>query len=129
MILQGKALKDCHGLDVYSYPHYRPQFLPNVTLPGCPTAEFKPDLKRSNKYMLLWNPPEGEIGYLYVRTASSWSHEQIDFYYRRQDPNVTALQRSFLVTGASLSTANLLYGALQISASGHLTNQTKQIIE
>lgn len=129
MILQGKALKNCPGLDVYSYPHYRPQFLPNVTLPGCPTAEFKPNLKQSNQYMMLWNPPEGEIGYLYVRTASSWSHEQVDFYHRRQEPNMTAFKRSFTITGASLSTANLMHGSLEMHAGGHLTKQTEQIIE
>ena len=110
MILSGQEfIRKCQELNVYSYPHYRPELLANISTPGCPKFEFKPDIKRSNRYMLLWDPPPGHIGNLYVRTTSSWTHKKIDLHFKLEAANISALQISFGISPAELSGANLLF--------------------
>lgn len=132
MIMSGQDfIKQCEGLDVYGYPHYRPETLSNISIPGCPSFNFKPDIKRTNKYMLLWDPPAGELGNFYVRTTSSWTHEKIDLYYRLESANSTTLQRSFGIFPADLAGVNLLFSGFEgkMAASHLLLNNSNVPIE
>ena len=129
MILSGQDfIKTCEGLTVYSYPHYRPENLTHVTLAQggirCPPFEFKPDVKKSNKFMLMWSPPEGEVGNLYVRTMSSWTHEKIDLHYRLEPANASVLQRSFGVAPAELAAINLMFSGFEDNGTLLLLNNS-----
>jgi hypothetical protein len=132
MIITGQDhILNCQGLTVYGYPHYRPEALANMsgTIPGCPKFEFKPDIKRTNKYMLLWDPPTSELGNLYVRTASSWSHDQIDLHYHIESTNVSVLERSFGIVPAELAAANLLFAGFEQRTAALLLNNSDIPIE
>ena len=132
MIITGHdRIFNCQGLNVYGYPHYRPEALANMsgTILGCPKFDFKPDIKKTNKYMLLWDPPVGELGNLYVRTASSWSHDQIDLHYHVESTNVTVLERSFGLVRAELAAVNLLFTGFEQRIAALLLNNSEIPIE
>jgi hypothetical protein len=131
IITDRNFILNCQSLTVYGYPHYRPEALANIsgTVLGCPTFEFKPDIKRTNKYMLLWDPPAGDLGNLYVRTASSWSHDQIDLHYSLESTNVTVLERSFGIVPAELAAANLLFSGFEQRTASLLLNNSDIPIE
>jgi hypothetical protein len=134
MILTGNEfIKKCDGLDVYAYPHYRPEALGNGSValpPGCPRFAFKPDLKRSNRYMLLWDPPKGDIGNLYVRTQSSWTHEKIDLHHKKPAAaDGAVMARSFGISPGDLAAANLLFAGFEEHTGDVLQNNSEIPIE
>lgn len=134
MILSGNEfIRRCEGLDVYAYPHYRPEALGNGSVavpPGCPPFAFKPDLKRSNRYMLLWDPPVGDVGNLYVRTQSSWTHDKIDLHHKRPAAaDADVLARSFGIPPGSLAAANLLFAGFEARTGDVLLNNSDIPIE
>jgi len=79
--------------------------------------------------MLLWDPPIGELGNLYVRTATSWSHEQIDLHFRVESTSVSVLERSFHIVPAELAAANLLFAGFEKRTAALLLNNSDIPIE
>jgi hypothetical protein len=112
MVLSGKKFTStCSGkLNVYGLRHYQPEDLETVKVDGC---KFK---FSARKNVLYWNPPEGHIGNLYVRTASSWTRDKGDLQYSKRPANVLDLEKSFGVTPATLAATNLLFAGFQKEA-------------
>jgi hypothetical protein len=112
MILSGKNfVQKCSGkLDVYGLRHYQPEDLETVKIDGC---KFK---FSARKDVLYWNPPDGHIGNLYVRTASSWTRDKGDLQYGKRPVHVEDLEKSFGISPAVLAATNLLFAGFQKEA-------------
>jgi hypothetical protein len=112
MVLSGKKfVRACSGkLNVYSMRHYQPEDLETLKIDAC-AFKFS-----ARKNVLYWNPPEGHIGNLYVRTASSWTRDKGDLQYSKRPANVENLEKSFGISPASLAATNLLFAGFQKEA-------------
>jgi hypothetical protein len=65
LILSGAALLRTCPLNVYSYPHWKPQALEKMRVEGC-AFDFS-----AERDILHWAPPAGELSWLYVKTVRS----------------------------------------------------------
>jgi len=112
MILSGKKfINACSGkLNVYGMRHYQPEDLETIKIDKC-TFRFS-----GRKNVLYWNPPEGHIGNLYVRTASSWTRDKKDLKYGKRPASIKNLETSFGITPAALAATNLLFAGFQKEA-------------
>lgn len=88
-------------------PHYQPEVLETLKVDGC---KFK---FSARKDIFYWKPPEKEIGYLYVRTPSSWTHEKGDLKYYTRPADMDVLQRSLGLSPAAIAGANILFCGFQ----------------
>jgi hypothetical protein len=109
MVLSGKKFVHtcCGKLNVYGMRHYQPEDLETIKLDGC-TFRFS---ARNN--VLYWNPPEGHIGNLYVRTLSSWTHDKEDLQYGKHPASMENLEKSFGIRSAALAATNLLFAGFE----------------
>ena len=112
MVLSGrKFVGRCSGkLNVYGMRHYQPEDLEKVKIEGC---KFR---FSARKNVLYWNPPEGDLGNLYVRTLSSWTRDKGDLRYHQRATHIEDLERSFGVSPAALAATNLLFAGFQKEA-------------
>ena len=128
MILSGKEFLHSCRMDVYSYPHYKPEALQGTKIEqGCPGGfEFNPKTD-----VFRWGPPVGEFGWLYSKTLSSWTATIFD--HRKSslatDFDVEAVQRSFNIDKATLATANLLFAGFAKEEPGLLQDNSELKIE
>ena len=123
MVISGQRFMRRCPLDVYGYRHYMPTDLEKVKLnvSGC---EFKFSTK---KHVLYWFPPDkGDLGNLYVRTASSWTYDKDDLRYKLRAANVTAITRSFGISTSALSVANILFAGLGAEGA-HLLEKSSDL--
>lgn len=125
ILAESTFLASCR-IDVYSYPHYKPQALETMTFPSCPEFEF-----RAERDVHRWAPPPGEFGWLYSKTTSSWTAGQID--HKKSSSvvpmDIEALQRSFAIDKAGLAVANLMFTGLAKQASALLEGSTELALE
>ncbi len=126
MILSGPGFISKCKIDVYSYPHYKPQALEELKFPDCPLFSFdaKKDVER-------WAPPEGQFGWLYSKTSSSWTAGQLDHkkssLVTKMDP--AALETSFAFSKSQLAVANLLFAGFAKEAAGLLEGNSDLQLE
>ncbi|KAG7669939.1 hypothetical protein Ndes2526B_g06311 [Nannochloris sp. 'desiccata'] len=112
MILSGKKfISTCSGkLNVYGMRHYQPEDLETIKIDGCKFT-FS-----ARKNVLYWNPPEGHIGSLYVRTASSWTRDKGNLQYEKRPASMKNIEKSFGISPAALAATNLLFSGFQKEA-------------
>jgi len=115
MIFSGSDFISKCKIDVYSYPHYKPQALEKLKFPNCPPFNFD-----VNKDVERWSPPPGQFGWLYSKTTSSWTSGQLD---HKKSSLVTktdaeALENSFAVSKGQLAVANLMFAGFAREAAG-----------
>jgi hypothetical protein len=103
-------------LTVYSHPHTEPWRLKDMG--GGPACRFSFDRAH---HLHVWAPPAGELGSLYVRTATSSTRGKDKMGARHaRAADAAALEASFGVAGGDLLMANLLFSGLQQGEAGHL---------
>ena len=125
MVLTGKDfVRQCSGkLNCYSMRHYQPEDLETLNIEGC-KYRFS-----ARKNILYWDPPEGDISYLYVRTPSSWTKDKEDLKYRTVALDIVAMERSFQLSPASMAATNLLFAGFQKEAPDLLNGKGSTDIE
>jgi hypothetical protein len=126
MILSGSEFISKCKMDVYSYPHYKPQALEELKFPTCPKFTFD-----ANKDVERWAPPQGQFGWLYSKTTSSWTAGQLD---HKKSSLVTkmdaqALEKSFAVSKGQLAVANLMFAGFAREAAGLLEGNSDLQLE
>jgi hypothetical protein len=126
MILSGSDFISKCKIDVYSYPHYKPQALEELKFPNCPTFNFD-----VNKDVERWLPPPGQFGWLYSKTTSSWTSGQLD---HKKSSLVTkmdadALEKSFALSKGQLAVANLMFVGFAREAAGLLEGNSDLQLE
>ncbi|KAH7619341.1 hypothetical protein Ndes2526B_g06310 [Nannochloris sp. 'desiccata'] len=126
MILSGSDFISKCELDVYSYPHYKPQALEELNFPDCPTFNFD-----ANRDVERWAPPPGHFGWLYSKTTSSWTSGKLD---HKKSSLVTkmdaeALEKSFAVSRGQLAVANLMFAGFAREAAGLLEGNSDLQLE
>ena len=126
MILSGSDFISKCKMDVYSYPHYKPQALEELKFPNCPDFSFNVD-----KDVERWAPPSGEYGWLYSKTTSSWTAGQLDHKKSSLIANMdaNALEKSFAVSKGQLAVANLMFAGFAREAAGLLEGNSDLQLE
>ena len=126
MILTGAQFIASCQLDVYSYPHYKPQALEGMQFDSCPKFEFN-----AERDVHRWSPPRGEYGWLYSKTSSSWTAGQIDHKTSSTivPMDIEILQKSFGIDKAALAMINLMFTGLAKEASSLLEGNTELELE
>jgi hypothetical protein len=127
MVISSRHFMRHCPLDVYGYRHYFPLDLETLRLnaTGC-GFEFS---TKKKKHILYWDPPQGDLGNLYIRTASSWTYDKDDLRYTLQPANATDIVRSFGVSASALSLANIMFAGFERDAPQLLTKSSDLPIE
>jgi Putative rhamnosyl transferase len=126
MILSGSEFISKCKMDVYSYPHYKPQALEELKFSHCPAFKFD-----VNKDVERWAPAPGQFGWLYSKTTSSWTSGQLD--HKKSSLGVKmdaqALEKSFAVSKGQLAVANLMFAGFAREAAGLLEGNSDLQLE
>jgi hypothetical protein len=143
----GRSLLKSCKLNVYSYPHYKPELIEQLKSHGCGKIQFsattdvfrwKPakistdgagagsDLKNSSSDL---NNEKG-IGCLYSKTASSWSYGKLQHKGIECSPaDPERLENLFSVSRQHVATVNALFAGLEKEAPKLVVNSTKEHLE
>ena len=135
-------LRTC-TLNVYSYPHYKPQEIEGNmhAYKGCgahgvlfsageDVVRWRPLFPRSNDTIGATATSTDVIGCLYTKTASSWSWGKLQHKgteCRPADPD--RLARLFAGTRQRFASVNALFAGLEEDAPSLVVNSTKQHLE
>lgn len=122
---KGRKLLQTCSINVYSYPHYKPQEIEQLKTQGCGKVEFN-----ATRDVIRWRPPGGKIGCLYSKTASSWSYGKLQhkgIVCQGADPE--RLERLFAGSRQRLAAVNALFIGLEKEAVELVANSTKQHLE
>ncbi|KAL4535420.1 hypothetical protein Ndes2526B_g06314 [Nannochloris sp. 'desiccata'] len=113
-MITGKGMEEC-TMNVYSHQHMQPYLLSNQSMPNSPPN--CPFVFRCSRNIHIWEPPEGQYGSLYVRTATSSTQEKIKTALDAWTPaNFKTLKESFGLEESSLLLTNMFLSGLQSEA-------------
>jgi hypothetical protein len=138
-------LKSCN-LNVYSYPHYKPQEIEQLKPHGCGKIQFN-----ATTDVFRWKPEKNDItngggrgdnstgsditnekgiGCLYSKTASSWSFGKLHhkgIVCTPADPE--RLEKLFAASRQRVAAVNALFAGLEKEAPKLVINSTKEHLE
>lgn len=113
-MITGKGMEKC-PMNVYSHQHMQPYVLSNQSMPNSPPN--CPFVFRCSRNIHIWEPPEGQYGSLYVRTATSSTQEKNKTALEAWQPaNIRILKKSFGLDESSLLLTNMFLSGLQSEA-------------
>jgi hypothetical protein len=133
-------LKSCR-LNVYSYPHYKPEHIEELkNTKGCGKIQYN-----ATTDIFRWKPPkfpvsgnnksdyyanEKGIGCLYSKTASSWSFGKLQHKGIECTPaDPERLERLFAAPRHRVAAVNALFAGLESEAPKLVVNSTKEHLE
>jgi hypothetical protein len=113
-MITGKGMEKC-AMNVYSHQHMQPYLLSNQSMPNSPPN--CPFVFRCSRNIHIWEPPEGQYGSLYVRTATSSTQEKTKTALEAWKPvDFDLLKESFGLEESSLVLENMFLSGLQSEA-------------
>ena len=114
------------SLNVYSYPHYKPQEVEQLlNAKECGKMAF-----HAKRDVVRWRPPGGKIGCLYSKSASSWSYGKLKHKGTVCQPaDAARLGKLFAGSKQRLAAVNALFIGLERDAVKLLANSTTQHLE
>jgi hypothetical protein len=113
-MITGKGMEEC-PMNVYSHQHMQPYLLSNRSMPNSPPN--CPFIFRCSRNIQIWEPPKGQYGSLYVRTATSSTQGKIKAGRDAWTPaNLEMLKESFGLEESSVLLANIFLSGLQSEA-------------
>jgi hypothetical protein len=124
MVLSGAALLRTCPLNVYSYPHYKPQALEKMRVEGCAFAF------NARRNVHRWRPAGGgdALAALYTKTLTGWSYGKLQHKGVQCSPAAPEeLAARFGVSAAALSLANLAFAGLEAHAELFANSSAHQL--
>jgi len=113
-MITGKGMEKC-GMNVYSHQHMQPYLLSNQSMPNSPPN--CPFIFRCSRNIHVWEPPKGQYGTLYVRTATSSTQQKVKAPKNAWTPaTLEMLKESFGLEESSLLLTNMVFSGLQSEA-------------
>jgi Putative rhamnosyl transferase len=113
-MITGKGMEQC-TMNVYSHQHMQPYTLSNQSMPNSPPN--CPFVFRCSRNIHIWEPPKGQYGSLYVRTATSSTQDKNKTALEAWRPaNLKILKESFGLDESSLVLTNMFLSGLQSEA-------------
>lgn len=119
-MITGRGMHKC-PLNVYSHQHMQPYTLSNMSAPRVPGCPF---VFRCARNIHIWEPPEGQWGSLYVRTATSSTRDKIKTSLTAWEPaQVDMLRRNFGLENSKLLMVNMVFAGLEREAAHTLVTK------
>jgi hypothetical protein len=110
-MITGKDMDKC-AMNVYSHQHMQPYLLSNQSMPNSPPN--CPFVFRCSRNIHIWEPPEGQYGSLYVRTATSSTQGKTKTGVGAWTPaTFEMLKQSFGLEESSLLLTNMFLSGLE----------------